>query len=135
MLGHIVFQYAQDMLMPYIFFYFHLHFPTEKRDREVGGAVENAGCGIRDVQVDGRRQQDRRRVIGVNAVVANSPLCGPTRNRRCKQECTSRNLRTWEAALVTPEISCGNGLLSCCFLRFRAQGQTRVRVREQLHLA
>ena len=49
----------------------HLHFATEKRGREVGGAVENAGYRIRDVQVDGLMQQDRRRVMAVNAVVAN----------------------------------------------------------------
>ena len=51
--------------------HFHLHFATEKRGCEVGGAVENAGYRIRDVQVDGLTQQDRRRVMAVNAVVAN----------------------------------------------------------------
>ena len=51
-------------------FYFHLHFFTEQRDRSMCETIERAERGTRDVQVDVQRQQGRRRVVAVDAVIA-----------------------------------------------------------------
>ena len=104
-------------------FYFHLHFFTEQRDRSMCETIERAERGTRDVQVDVQRQQGRRRVVAVDAVIAKRHHVNK-REIDVVMKNRTRILRAQQAAYVVTACRVGSGFLS---LRCRVRCGARVR--------
>ena len=91
-------------------FYLHLHFFTEQRDRSMCETIERAERGTRDVQVDVQRQQGRRRVVAVDAVIAKRHHV----NKREidvvmkieSESCAHSRQRTWLRHVAWARVSC-----------------------------